>query len=179
MARAVPNTGMATAADIGDPDGVHSPDKLDVGLRLARLARHLVYGENLVDTGPVFDKMTIEGNSARISFTGIGSGIVIGKAPWTADDAYPIPTDKLVGFMIAGADQKFSVADARIDGNTVVVSSPNVPKPVAVRYDFANLTIANLYNKEGLPAYPFRTDKWDNVNSPAIPPQMVPPKASP
>jgi sialate O-acetylesterase len=179
MTLSLPNTGMATAIDIGDPNGVHSPDKLDVGVRLSLLARHRVYGENLVDTGPIFDKMTVEGNAARISFTGTGGGLVIGRAPWTAPDAYPIPTDKLVGFVIAGADQKFAVADAKIDGNTVVVSSPQVPNPVAVRYDFANLTIANLYNKDGLPAFPFRTDKWDNVNSPTVAPQMVPPKPSP
>jgi hypothetical protein len=179
MALSVPNTGMATAIDIGDRDGVHPLDKLDVGIRLALVARHLVYGENLVYSGPMFDKMTVEGSNARISFTQTGSGLIIGSAPWTPPDAYPIPTDKLVGFVIAGADQKFYVADAKIDGTTVVVSSPQVPNPTAVRYDFATITAANLYNKENLPAFPFRTDKWDNVNSPAVPPQMVPPKPSP
>ena len=179
MTLSVPNTGMATAIDIGDPNNVHPADKMDVGVRLSLLARHRVYGQNVVDTGPVFDTMSISGNTARISFSATGSGLVIGKAPWTAEDAYPIPTDKLVGFEIAGADQKFFVADARIEGNTVVVSSTQVPNPVAVRYDFANLTTANLYNKEGLPAFPFRTDKWDNVNSPAIAPRMMPPKAGP
>jgi sialate O-acetylesterase len=176
MTLSLPNTGMATSIDVGDRDGVHPTDKLDVGLRLALVARHLAYGENLVYTGPMFDKMTVEGSTARISFTQTGSGLIIGAAPWTAADAYPIPTTKLVGFVIAGSDKKFYVADAKIDGNTVVVSSPQVPSPTAVRYDFATITAANLYNKENLPAFPFRTDKWDDVNSPAIPPQMVPPK---
>jgi sialate O-acetylesterase len=176
MTLSAPNTGMATASDIGDRNAVHPLDKFDVGLRLALVARHLVYGENLVYTGPMFDKMTVEGSTARISFTQTGGGLIIGSAPYTSPDAYPIPTTKLVGFVIAGADQKFYEADAKIDGNTVVVSSPQVPNPTAVRYDFATITIANLYNKEGLPAFPFRTDKWDSVMSPATPPQMVPGK---
>jgi sialate O-acetylesterase len=176
MTLSVPNTGMATSIDVGDRDAIHPTDKLDVGLRLALVARHLVYGENVVYAGPMFDKMTVEGTHARISFTQTGSGLIIGAAPWTAPDAYPIPTTKLVGFVIAGADKKFYEADAKIEGNTVIVSSPQVPSPTAVRYDFATITAANLYNKENLPAFPFRTDKWDDVNSPAIPPQMVPPK---
>ncbi len=176
MASRVPNTGIATSIDIGDRNDIHPADKLDVGLRLARIARHRVYGQNIVDSGPIFEKMTIEGHAARISFTQTGGGLAIGRAPWTAPDAYPIPATHLVGFVIAGADQKFAIADATIDGDTVVVSSAQVPEPVAVRYDFANITIANLYNKEGLPAFPFRTDSWDNVNSPAVGPQMVPEK---
>jgi sialate O-acetylesterase len=177
MALSVPNTGMATSIDVGDRNDIHPADKVDVGLRLARVAKHLVYGDkNPTYTGPMFDKMAVEGATARISFAQTGGGLVIGTAPWTAPDAFPIPTTKLVGFDVAGADQKFYEADAKIDGNTVVVSSPQVAAPVAVRYDFANITIANLYNKEGLPAFPFRTDKWDTVMSPATPPQMVPEK---
>lgn len=176
IASRVPNTGIATSIDIGDRNDIHPADKLDVGLRLARIARHRVYGQNIVDSGPVFAKMTVEGHTARITFTETGGGLVIGSAPWTAPDAYPIPATQLVGFVIAGADQKFAIAEARIEGNVVVVSSAQVPNPVAVRYDFANITTANLYNKEGLPAFPFRTDTWDKVNSPAVPPKMIPEK---
>jgi sialate O-acetylesterase len=167
---ALPKTGMATAVDIGAGTDIHPRDKLDVGLRLALAARHFAYGEDLVFTGPVFDKMTVEGNSARVSFTQTGSGLVIGSAPWTAPDLKPIPTTSLVGFTIAGADKKFVAADAKIDGNSVVLSSPQVTAPVAARYYWSNLTQANLYNKEGLPAFPFRSDDWDDVASPAVPP---------
>lgn len=177
-ALSLPNMGMATAADIGDFVEIHPADKLDVGLRLALLARHIGYGETLVYTGPTFDKIAVEGNAIRVHFTQTGSGLVISSAPWTAANAQPTPTDRLLGFVIAGADEKFVLADARIDGNSVVVSSPVVPKPIAVRYDFANFTQANLYNKEGLPAFSFRTDTWDHVLSPTIPPVMTPASSS-
>jgi sialate O-acetylesterase len=174
MARSLPNVGMATSIDIGDRNTIHPADKFDVGQRLAKLAYKIAYGKNVVAEGPTFDKMTIEGSAARISFTNPVGYLVVRPAPWTAPDAYSIPTTSLVGFVVAGADKKFFTADAKIDGNTVIVSSPQVPQPVAVRYDFANITIANLYNNEGLPAYPFRTDTWDDIFSPATPPQMVP-----
>jgi sialate O-acetylesterase len=174
MALALPNTAVATAIDLGDVNGIHPPDKLDVGLRLALAARHVAYGENIVFSGPVFDKMVVEGNNVRISFTQIGGGLILADSPSTLAGCLPTPTTDLLGFVIAGADKKFVLAQARIDGVTVVVSSPDVPNPVAVRYDWANLTQANLYNKEGLPALPFRTDNWDDIISPAIPPQFSP-----
>jgi sialate O-acetylesterase len=170
MALSLPRTGMATAIDIGHVDNIHPPDKLDVGLRLALAARHVAYGENVVDSGPTFDKMTVEGNAIHVSFTHLGGGLVLGDAPIPMDGCVPTPTTELLGFVIAGADQKFILAQAKIEGTTVVVSSPNVTQPVAVRYDWANLTQANLYNKELLPALPFRTDDWDTVISPAVPP---------
>ena len=166
----LPNTGMVTAADIGAGTDIHPPDKLDVGKRLALDARHVAYGEDLVYTGPTYDKMTVEGNAIRVSFTQIGGGLVIGSAPWTTPALQPVPTTSLLGFTIAGADKKFVATDAKIDGATVVVSSPQVPAPVAVRYYWNNLTQANLYNKEGLPAFPLRSDNWDDVPSPANPP---------
>jgi sialate O-acetylesterase len=141
-----------------------------VGLRLALEARHVAYGEDIVDSGPTFDKMTVEGNAIRVSFTHLGGGLVLADAPTTMQGCLPTTTTDLLGFAIAGADQKFVLAQAKIDGATVVVSSPDVPNPVAVRYDWANLTQANLYNKELLPALPFRTDIWDAVISPALPP---------
>jgi sialate O-acetylesterase len=170
-ALSLPKTGMATAVDIGAGTDIHPRDKLDVGLRLALEARHVAYGEKIVSAGPVYEKMTVEGNGVRVAFTQTGGGLIIGSAPWTAPGLQSIPTTSLVGFTMAGADKKFVVADAKIDGNTVVLSSPQVAAPVAVRYYWDNLTQANLYNKEGLPAFPFRTDDWDDVPSPANPPQ--------
>jgi sialate O-acetylesterase len=163
-ARTVPNTGLAVAIDIGDPGGpIHPIDKLDVGLRLARAAEHVAYGENNVYSGPIYDSMKVEGGTIRLSFTQVGSGLVIGSAPWVAPDQKPLPADKLRGFAIAGADKKWFAGDATIDGDTVVVSSSQVPQPVAVRYAWANAPKCNLYNKEGLPASPFRTDDWTDV----------------
>jgi sialate O-acetylesterase len=169
MALSLPKTGMATAVDIGAGTDIHPKDKLDVGHRLALDARHVAYGEDLIYTGPVYDKMTVEGKTIRVTFTQTGGGLIIGSAPWTAPGLQPIPATSLVGFTIAGADKKFVAADAKIDGNTVVLSSPQIAAPVAARYDWANLTQANLYNKEGLPAFPFRSDDWDDVPSPANP----------
>jgi sialate O-acetylesterase len=166
----LPNTGMATAIDIGAGMNIHPIDKMDVGLRLALDAMHVAYGEDIVYTGPTYDKMAVEGAAIRVSYTQTGGGLIIGSAPWTAPTLQPIPATSLLGFTISGADKKFYPADARIDGTTVVLSSPQVPAPMAARYFWDNLTQANLYNKEGLPAFPFRTDEWDNVPSPATPP---------
>jgi sialate O-acetylesterase len=171
-ALALPKTGMVTATDIGAGADIHPKDKLDVGVRLSLEARHIAYGEDIVYTGPTFDQMKVEGGALRVSFKNIGTGLVIGTAPWHAPNIEPTPDTSLVGFTIAGADKKFIAADAKIDGNTVVLSSPQVPAPVAARYYWDNLTQANLYNKEGLPAFPFRTDDWDDVPSPANPPVM-------
>jgi sialate O-acetylesterase len=159
-ALALPETGVATAVDIGDPHNIHPVDKLDIGNRLALAARHIVYGEKLVYYGPFYEGMKAKGNSIAISFTHEGDGLIIGQAPWTAPGMTPLPTDKLVGFEIAGADKKFFPADATIDGKDVTVSSTQVPTPVAVRYDWMNAPQGNLYNKENLPAFPFRTDDW-------------------
>jgi sialate O-acetylesterase len=157
---ALPNTGMAVANDLGDRGNIHPGDKYDVGLRLALAAKHIAYGQTLVYSGPIYDKMQVEGGAIRVSFTHIGGGLIIGTAPWLTKGAQPLPSTTLVGFTAAGDDQKWAPADAKIDGNDVVVSSPQVPKPVAVRYAFAVVSDGNLYNKEGLPASPFRTDDW-------------------
>ena len=157
---ALPNTGMAVAADVGSPDTIHPKDKLDVGHRLALTAFHVAYGEKLVYSGPIYASMKVEGSEAHLSFTQAGGGLIIGSAPWVAPGHQPLPTDKLVGFTIAGADKNFVPADARITGDEVIVSSPQVPSPAAVRYDWANVAEGNLYNKEQLPASPFRTDDW-------------------
>jgi sialate O-acetylesterase len=168
----LPKTGMVTAIDIGAGTDIHPKDKLDVGKRLALAARHVAYGEDLVYTGPTYDKMAVEGGTIRVSFTNIGGGLLSAAPPWHAPNVDPTPASPLLGFTIAGADKKFVAADAKVDGSSVIVSSAQVPNPVAVRYYWDNLTQANLYNKEGLPAFPFRSDTWDDVPSPANPPGM-------
>jgi sialate O-acetylesterase len=162
MALSQPRTSMATIIDIGDPNDAHPANKVDVGQRLALLARRDVYGEpNLIASGPLYKSFTVEGSAIRIHFTHTGTGLTPAQAPWRAPAVEPLPTDHLVGFFIAGEDRVWSPATATIDGHTVLVSSPAVPHPVAVRYGWANSPRCNLYNRELLPAAPFRTDSWD------------------
>jgi sialate O-acetylesterase len=178
-ALALPNTAMAVIIDIGDRNNIHPAHKYDTGKRLSLAARHLVYGEkDLVWSGPVYDSMKVEGNAIRVSFTQTGGGLIIGSAPWTAPGITPLPTDKLLGFAVAGADKKWLAADAKIDGATVVVSSDQVPSPVAVRYAWQNSPECNLYNKERLTAAPFRTDDWTDVGESPARPQTPAPTAS-
>jgi sialate O-acetylesterase len=161
---AITNTGMAVAielADIGNPHDVHAKNKKDVGERLALWALAKDYGKkNLVYSGPLFKDMKVEGAKIRIAFDSVGSGLTVATKKGY-DPVVKEPRGKLRKFAIAGDDKKWVWADAVIDGKTVVVSSPEVPKPVAVRYAFAaNPDGCNLYNNEGLPASPFRTDEW-------------------
>jgi sialate O-acetylesterase len=141
----VPRTAMAVITDVGDEKDIHPTKKEPVGARLALAARAIAYGEKIEYSGPVYASMKIEGDRAILSFTHIGSGLV-------AKDG------ELKGFTIAGADGTFSAAKATIEGDKVVVSSPSVAQPAAVRYGWANTPDVNLFNKEGLPATPFRTD---------------------
>ncbi len=148
MATKVPNTGIVTAIDIGEEKTIHPKNKQEVGRRLALTAMGTTYGKTLVYSGPVYDKMKVEGNKIRIYFTHIHGGLVAKGG-------------QLKHFAIAGKDRKFFWANAEIDGNTVLVWSDKVKEPVAVRYAWAdNPSSANLYNKEGFPAFPFRTDGW-------------------
>jgi sialate O-acetylesterase len=156
----LPNTGMAVAIDIGNPADIHPRDKFDVGHRLALVARHLAYGEALVDSGPIYKSMTIEGHHIRLLFNHVGAGLTMGVPPWMPDGSTPPVPKELAGFAIAGSDQKWVWGKAVIEGGSVVVSSDQLSSPVAVRYDWANCPAGNLYNKDGLPASPFRTDKW-------------------
>lgn len=143
----IPNTGMAVIIDIGEANNIHPRNKQDVGKRLALWALKAAYGQDVVYSGPIYKAMKVDGGKAVLSFDHVGGGLV------AKDGA-------LKGFAVAGADQKWVWADARIEGDTVVVSSPEVKEPVAVRYGWANNPPCNLYNKEGLPASPFRTDDW-------------------
>jgi sialate O-acetylesterase len=144
---------MAVITDIGDADNIHPTNKLDVGLRLALIARHVAYGENLVCSGPVFSSMKREGNKIRLTFRETGAGLTAGRNSSDSGTA-------LTGFGIAGADQRFVWAKAVIEGNAVVVSADEITDPEAVRYNWADNPPGNLYNRDGLPAGPFRTDNW-------------------
>ena len=146
----VMNTGMAVTIDVGEWNDIHPLDKKDVGDRLALGAERIAYGDaNVVYSGPLYNSMSVEGSKIAIRFTCIGSGL-------TAKDG-----DQLQGFAVAGPDRRFAWAKAAIVRDQVLVWSESIPHPVAVRYAWAdNPAGANLYNVEGLPASPFRTDDW-------------------
>ena len=155
----VPNTAMAVTIELGEPNNVHPYNKLDVGQRLALASRGLVYGEKITYSGPIYRSMKVEGGAVRLAFDHVGQGLMVGKKTG-AEPTVEDKEGKLNRFAIAGEDMKFTWAEARIENGTVVVSSPTVPKPVAVRYAWAdNPDGCNLYNKDGLPASPFRTDE--------------------
>jgi sialate O-acetylesterase len=158
---AVPHTGMACAIDVGDATDIHPRNKFDVGKRLALWALKNDYGKaDVVVSGPIFKEAKVDGNKIRISFDYLGGGLMVGKKVGR-NPVDEVKDGKLARFAIAGEDKKFVWADAVIDGDTVVVSSAQVPNPVAVRYAYAAFPGgANLYNKAGLPAVPFRTDSW-------------------
>ena len=156
----MPHTGMAVGIDCGDPVALHPQNKKPIGIRHAYLALKEVYGKDIVSCGPRYLSHKIEGRKITLEFNSIGSGMMPAKA------------GKLNAFAIAGADKKWHWADAEIAGNKVIVSSKDVPTPVAVRYAWAmNPSQRNLlYNKEGIPASPFRTDSWPlfDPNDPAV-----------
>jgi len=145
-----PNTGMAVTIDLGDPREIHPKNKQEVGRRLARQALSVAYGNSLLSSGPLYRSMTIAGNEVHLQFYHVGSGLMARGGD-------------LKGFAIAGADQKFVWAKATIVGNKIVVTSDQIPHPVAVRYAWADNPECNLYNKEGYPASPFRTDDWPGI----------------
>jgi len=158
-ALSVPNTGLAVALDLNPTDNLHPNDKSEVGRRLALQARAVAYGEKGVFSGPLFTSIKVEGATVRVSFKETGSGLTLGGPPAAYKLKVPDPTleTTLQGFEVAGADGAFVIADASIDGDTVLVSSATVLQPVHVRYAWAAWPKANLYNKEGLPASPFTT----------------------
>jgi len=146
---AIPNTGMAVTTDIATVGNIHPQNKQDVGKRLALWALATTYGKkDLVYSGPLYKAMKAEGGKVRVSFDHVGGGLA-------SRDGKP-----LSHFQVAGADKKFVDAQAAIEGDAVVVSSDAVKQPVAVRYGWHQEAEPNLMNKEGLPASPFRTDKW-------------------
>ena len=157
----VKHTGMAVITDIGNAKDIHPRNKLDVGKRLARWALRDVAGKEIVVSGPLYREMQIEGDRIRVGFDHVGTGLMVGKRKQRLEPTEEVPGGSLKRFAIAGEDKVWHWAKAEIEGESVVVSSPEVPKPVAVRYGFSmNPLGANLYNREGLPASPFRTDAW-------------------
>ena len=144
----VPNTAMVVAIDLGEWNDIHPDNKKTVGERLALAAEKLAYGENIIYSGPLYESSKVEGNKITISFSSVGNGL-------TTNDG-----EELSEFAIAGADKKFAWAKAKIEGDKIIVWNDNVPNPMYVRYAWADDPVnPNLFNKEGLPASPFRTDK--------------------
>lgn len=149
----VPHTGLAVTIDVGDPHDLHPHRKMEVGQRLALWALGTTYHQPIQYSGPIYESMQIEGSEVHLHFSHAGSGLEASGEMG------------LRGFAIAGADRKFHWAEARIDGDTVVVSSPDVAKPVSVRYAWGDSPVCNLFNKDGLPASPFRTDDWPGITA--------------
>jgi sialate O-acetylesterase len=148
VTQVVPNAGLAVITDVGEENDIHPKKKQPVGERLAIAARKLAYGEAITSSGPSLKGVKLGDGKAIVSFDNVGKGL-------------EARGDALTGFALAGADKKFYFADATIAGTTVVVSSPKVPAPAYVRFGWANFPVVNLFNKDGLPAVPFRTDPAD------------------
>jgi len=176
----LPKVGMAVITDVGDEKDIHPTKKEPVGNRLARAARHIAYGQKLIWSGPTFKSMKVRDGKATLSFGNVGGGLV-GRRPVARTSKEGENPDRptlnfhtesgrldwpLTGFAICGEDRKWVWADARIDGNKVIVSSRQVEKPVAVRYGWADYPVVNLCNAEGLPASPFRTDDFPMITAP-------------
>ncbi|MDR1192065.1 MAG: sialate O-acetylesterase [Verrucomicrobiales bacterium] len=149
LALALPNTGMAVTIDIGDAADIHPRNKQEVGRRLALNALAKTYGRDIEYSGPALRDVNISGNQVTLTFDHAGKGLVNGNQAGGPR-----------GFAVAGADRKFYWAEATVSGDTVTVSAAEVPAPVAVRYAWADNPAADLYNADGLPASPFRTDDW-------------------
>jgi sialate O-acetylesterase len=151
--KALPKVEMAVITDVGDKDDIHPTKKEPVGSRLGLAARRIAYNESIVYSGPRYKGMKVDGDKVWISFQSVGAGLEARGG-------------ELKGFAVAGPDQRFVWAKAQIQGDQVVVSSPEVSNPVAVRYGWADYPVVNLWNKNGLPASPFRTDDFPMVTQP-------------
>ena len=170
LALKLPNTGQAVLIDLGESADIHPPQKQEVGERLALIALAKNYGKTNPCSGPVYDSMKIDQGKAILTFTQTDGGLVAKPLPQTytvrslAQETAPLvrnsPNSQIEGFAICGDDKKWVWADAKIDGNSVVVWSDNVPAPVAVRYAWSDNPTCNLYSGAGLPASPFRTDDF-------------------
>jgi sialate O-acetylesterase len=154
-AQTVPHTAMAVITDAGDEYDIHPRQKELVGARLARAARAIVYGERIEHSGPSYQAMEVQGGRIVLRFQHANGGLETRGGD-------------LTGFAIAGEDRKFVNAKAVIRGDRVIVSSPQVPRPVAARYGWANFPIGNLFNRAGLPASPFRTDDYPLSTEPSV-----------
>ncbi len=146
----LPKVGMAVITDVGDKDDIHPSKKEPVGARLALAARKIAYREKIVSSGPIYKAMKVNGDKIVLSFDNVGSGLE------ARDGA-------LKGFAVCGQDKRWVWANAEIQGHRIVVSSPAISEPVAVRYGWSDFPVVNLWNKDGLPASPFRTDDFPMV----------------
>lgn len=155
-AEVLKNCGVAVITDVGDKDDIHPTKKEPVGARLALQARKIAYGEKLVSSGPTYKSASFGGGKVTLSFNNVGSGLEARGG-------------ELTGFALCGADRKFVWGKAEIQGNKIVVSNPQVPQPEAVRFGWADFPVVNLFNKEGLPASPFRTDNYPMITEPKKP----------
>jgi sialate O-acetylesterase len=153
MTLSLPNTGMASAIDVGTYDDIHPKAKQPVGARLALVARSVAYKQKLVFSGPMYAGMKVNDDKIELKFNHVGSGL-------------EAKGGELKGFLIAGENKVWHEAKAEIKGKQVIVSCADVKHPVAVRYAWAKYPTVNFYNKEGLPANPFRTDDWEMVTKP-------------
>ena len=150
---ALPKVGMAVITDVGEENDIHPKKKEPVGARLALAARSIAYGEDIIGSGPEYIGNSVKDGKVRLRFKNVGQGLVARDGP-------------LTGFAIAGEDKKFVNAEAEIDDDAVVVHSDKVPNPLAVRFGWANFPVVNFWNKDGLPATPFRTDDYPGVTQP-------------
>jgi len=174
----LPKTGQAVLIDIGEAADIHPKNKKDAGERLARIALAKDYDRKIPFSGPIYQSMKIEGGKIRLTFSPGDGGLFAKPLPATYDvktvagKTAPLvrnsPNSELEGFAICGADHKWVWADAKIEGDSVVVWSDKIPAPVAVRYAWADNPTCNLYNKAGLPAAPFRTDSDPAVTKNAV-----------
>jgi sialate O-acetylesterase len=173
MALKLPNTGQAVTIDVGETGNLHPRNKKDVGERLALIALARDYGKAIPFSGPVYDSIKVESGKAILSFQHTDGGLTAKPLPQTdavnslTNETAPLvrnsPNSQLEGFAICGEDRKWVWADAKIDGNNVIVWSDKVPSPAAVRYAWADNPTCNLTNGPGLPASPFRTDDFPPV----------------
>ncbi|WPJ96727.1 sialate O-acetylesterase [Coraliomargarita algicola] len=174
----LPNTGQAVLIDTGLAEDIHPLNRKDQGERLARAALAKTYKQDIAYSGPVYQGIEIEHDRIRVLFDGMAGGLVAKPLPEEVDVRYferftkaktipvvlPLPESEVQGFAICGKDQKWHWAHARIEGDTVVVWSPQVTDPVAVRYAWAENPVCNLYDDAGLPASPFRSDDFRGVS---------------
>ena len=149
--KTLPATGVVTTIDVGEPKEIHPTNKQDVGKRLALMVRHVVFGENIVYAGPEYREANSDGGKYTVKFDTHGSTLQIKDPPYSG-----------ISFEVAGVDRVFQPARAEVIGDTVIVTSEKVKEPVALRYCWRDGPGAILYNAEGLPAVPFRTDDWIN-----------------
>lgn len=157
VSQSVSNCYLSVNTDLGDPEKIHPRPKQPFAHRIATVIRNSVYGEAVPSRGPTFKAMSVEGQRIRITFDDAEGGLVA-KAE-----------DSVKGFDIAGQDRRFFRAQGSIEGNAVLVESPKVSKPVAVRYAWADFPLGNLFNGAGLPASTFRTDDWEEGSGPSAP----------